>query len=188
MPDRVLLTAVQVASHIKRLAQEIARDLGGGVVVLGIQTRGVLLAKRIAEALRADRKTVISVGSLDITLYRDDVGAIEHQPLVKETDIPAPIDGCPVILVDDVLYTGRTIRAALDAIMDFGRPQGIRLAVLVDRGLRELPIQADYVGHRLATSPEDQIEVRMKEIDGEDLVVLKGPRAAHSKVPHAPQR
>ncbi|MBI3291900.1 MAG: bifunctional pyr operon transcriptional regulator/uracil phosphoribosyltransferase PyrR, partial [Elusimicrobia bacterium] len=122
MPEQVLLNAEQVATQINRLATEIAHDIVDKVVLLGIQTRGVILAKRLAELLQENRGEAVPVGSLDITLYRDDVDAIEHQPIVKETAIPVAVVGCPVILVDDVLYTGRTIRAALDAIMDFGRP------------------------------------------------------------------
>ena len=183
--------SVHNAREFAAIVEKIARDFHGenrtalakgkcGIV--GIHTRGVFLAQRIARILtRLSRKSV-PVGSLDITLYRDDVGEIGSQPLVKETDIPFPIAGRTILLVDDVLYTGRTTRAALDALMDFGRPRAVQLAVLIDRGLRELPIQADYVGMTVATTPAESVKVLLAEAGCVDQVVVR-ERAAPGKEP-----
>lgn len=138
--------------------------------IIGIHTRGVYLARRIAEHLKQECRSAVQVGSLDITLYRDDVGEIGNQPLVKETDIPFSIEGKSILLVDDVLYTGRTIRAALDAALELGRPESIRLAVMVDRAGRELPIQADYAGMKVEVGAKEQVQLKIKELDGEDGV------------------
>ena len=136
--------------------------------IVGIQTRGVHVAGRIAEILKKKHKTTSSVGSLDITLYRDDVGEIGNQPLVKETDIPFPVEGKTILLVDDVLYTGRTIRAALDALLELGRPRKVFLASVVDREGRELPIQPDYVGLEMKVKDGEKIQLKVKEVDGKD--------------------
>lgn len=148
--------------------KKILRKEGAGVV--GIHTRGVFLATRLAEILKKKYSLSISTGSLDITLYRDDVGEISNQPLVKETDIPFHVDGKIILLVDDVLYTGRTIRAALDALLELGRPKLIRLAVLVDRDSRELPVQADYVGTKLVVGAKQKVQLKIKELDGDEGV------------------
>jgi pyrimidine operon attenuation protein/uracil phosphoribosyltransferase len=153
----------------------LARNKGPKKLVLvGLQTRGVFVAKRIAAMIESIEKTPINVGILDVTMYRDDFRAKMKQPSVQVTTIPFDVDGTSIVLVDDVLYTGRTVRAALDAIMDFGRPRKIQLAVLIDRGHRELPLAADYVGETIKTQPHQEIRVRMKELaeDGRDEVTL----------------
>jgi pyrimidine operon attenuation protein/uracil phosphoribosyltransferase len=142
------------------------------LALVGIQRRGVPLARRIAEAISENEGAAVPVGALDITFYRDDLSLIAQQPVVKGTDLPFDLNGATVVLVDDVLYTGRTIRAAMDALVDFGRPQAIRLAVLVDRGHRELPIRADHVGKNVPTSREEVVRVHVAEIDGEDAVLI----------------
>lgn len=146
--------------------QRALKQKSAGIV--GIHTRGALLAKRIAKFLKKNLGVSVLVGSLDITLYRDDVGEIGNQPLVKETEIPFSVEGKTILLVDDVLYTGRTIRAALDSLLELGRPKLIRLAVMADRSGRELPIQADYVGTKIDAGVNHEIQLRMKELDGED--------------------
>jgi pyrimidine operon attenuation protein/uracil phosphoribosyltransferase len=167
-----LLGPREVASAIKTLAGEIAREFPDptGLVILGIQRHGVVIARRLRELLEKGYKAKIGFGVLDITLYRDDLLPVGPQPQVGESEIPFDITGTNVVLVDDVLYTGRTVRAALDEIVDFGRPQCIRLVALVDRGHREYPIQGDYVGHRMETGSDQHISVRMKELDNEDGV------------------
>jgi len=159
---------------ITRLAHEIIERNRGteNVVLVGIRTRGVALAERILGKVKAISGNAVPLGVLDITLYRDDVLRRLKQPEVRRTEIPFEIDDRNVVLVDDVLYTGRTVRAALDALMDFGRPARIQLAVLVDRGHRELPIKADYVGKNIPTSVGEEVRVRMMEVDGEDGVYL----------------
>ncbi len=142
------------------------------LVLIGIQTRGVYLAQRIQAAIEEIEKIKIPLGILGITLYRDDLTVIGPKPVVKETKMNFDLNDKRVILVDDVLFTGRTVRAALDEMMDFGRPKGIELLVLVDRGHRELPIRADFVGKNIPTSRKEAVEVRLKEIDGEDEVVI----------------
>jgi pyrimidine operon attenuation protein/uracil phosphoribosyltransferase len=141
-------------------------------VLVGIRTRGVPLARRLAGLLAQQAAGEPAVGALDITLYRDDLTTIAAQPIMKGTDIPVSIDGRTVVLVDDVLYTGRTVRAALDELIDFGRPSRIELAVLVDRGHRELPIRADYVGEGLTTTRDESVQVLLAEEDGDDRVLL----------------
>lgn len=140
------------------------------VGIVGIQTRGVTLARRIAKNLEKEYRFSVPVGSLDITLYRDDIGEIGNQPLVKETEIHLNIEGKIILLVDDVLYTGRTIRAALDALLELGRPQLVRLAVVIDRSGRELPIQPDYFGMRVDIGPQEEVQLMVKENDGKDGV------------------
>lgn len=158
---------------VRRIAHEIVeRNRGASnLVLVGIRTRGVPLSSRIAEAISSIEEVEVPVGRLDITLYRDDLHTLE-QPVVRETYLPPDIHGKHVVIVDDVLYTGRSVRAAMDAIIDFGRPATIQLAVLVDRGHRELPIRADYVGKNLPTSREEKVRVALKEVDGEDAVYI----------------
>jgi pyrimidine operon attenuation protein/uracil phosphoribosyltransferase len=156
-----------------RVAHEILEHNGGAkeLVLLGVRTRGVPLAHRLAELIKSFEGVDVPVGTLDITLYRDDVHL--RGPLVLEaTDLPVPIGGLRVVLVDDVLYTGRTARAAMDAVIDLGRPMNIQLAALVDRGHRELPIRADYVGKNIPSSLSEEIKVRLSETDGKDEVVI----------------
>ncbi len=159
---------------LRRIAHEIVeRNKGiGNVVLIGIRRRGVPLAQRLQKILKEIEGVEVPVGSLDITLYRDDLNLRLDQPQVGKTDINFSMENKDVVLVDDVLYTGRTVRSALDALMDIGRPKTVQLAVLIDRGHRELPIRADYVGKNVPTSRKEQIEVRLEEIDGVDEVVI----------------
>jgi len=177
MSGRQIMTADEIRRATIRLSHEIVEKQAGtdGLLLIGIQRRGVPLARRIAAAIAENEGAEIPVGALDITFYRDDLSMVAQQPVVKGTELPSGIDGKTVILVDDVLYTGRTIRSALDALIDFGRPRSIQLIVLVDRGHRELPIKADYVGKNLPTSPKQSVQVRLHEIDGEDEVLLEDP-------------
>jgi pyrimidine operon attenuation protein/uracil phosphoribosyltransferase len=145
-----------------------------GLVLLGIPTRGVALAGRLARAMAEVEGTSIPVGSLDVTMYRDDLRRQPTRP-VGRTDVPVPVDGAVVVLVDDVLYSGRTVRAALDALGDLGRPRAVRLAVLVDRGHRELPIRADHVGKNLPTRADERVRVRLEEVDGISEVTIAPP-------------
>ena len=170
----VVLTSRAVKSAIASMARAIEADQKSAahIAIVGIQSRGVPLAARLARALGSNTGKKVDVGSLDITLYRDDLSTVGTRPILKATDIPFSIDGRAVVLVDDVLFTGRTIRAALDELVDFGRPSRISLAVLIDRGHRELPIQADYVGKTVKTMRADMVDVRLTEIDGRDEVVL----------------
>lgn len=165
----------EISLTLKRLTHEIIEQTPDidGLVLLGIQTRGVYLAQRIGGLIKTIIRKKIPLGILDITLYRDDVDSISRQPVVKETAIPFDITDRSIILVDDVLFTGRTVRAAIDEIMDFGRPRSIKLAVLIDRGGRELPIQPDMVGKSYPTSRmKEMISVQLKETDKTDRVVL----------------
>jgi pyrimidine operon attenuation protein/uracil phosphoribosyltransferase len=159
---------------LTRIAHEILERAGGidRLALVGIRTRGVSLARRIAGRLQAIEGATVPVGALDITLYRDDLGLKGEAPILRGTDIPFPVAGRTLILVDDVLFTGRTIRAALDAIMDLGRPRMIQLAVLIDRGHRELPIRPDYVGKNLPTSRREIVQVELREHDGQERVVI----------------
>ena len=169
------MTADEIRRATIRISHEIVEKQAGtdGLLLVGIQRRGVPLARRIADAIDEHEGVRIPVGALDITFYRDDLSLIAQQPVVKGTDLPFDLNHSTVVLVDDVLYTGRTIRAAMDALIDFGRPQAIRLAVLVDRGHRELPIRADHVGKNVPTSREEVVKVRVAEMDGEDGVDLE---------------
>ncbi len=175
MPEKILLTSREVGRALARIAHEIVeRNKGAeGVVLVGMRTRGVPLAKRIAEIIEGLEGTRIPVGTLDIGLYRDDISPSELKSANQShTDIPTSITDRRVILVDDVLFTGRSIRAAMDALMDLGRPKAIQLAVLIDRGHRELPIRADYVGKNIPSSKDEEIQVQLEEIDGVDEVVI----------------
>ena len=158
-----------------RIAHEIVEKNKGteGLCLVGIRNRGVYLAERLAGCIRKIENKEVPVGILDITLYRDDLTLVASHPLVRKTEIDFDINDKILVLVDDVLYTGRTIRAALDALIDFGRPKSIQLAVLVDRGHRELPIRADYVGKNIPTAQNESVEVRLEEVDGKDEVVIR---------------
>ena len=203
MDGRQIMTADEIRRAIIRISHEIVERQAGteGLVLVGIQRRGVPLAERIAAAIAEHEGVALPVGALDITFYRDDLSLIAQQPIVKGTAIPVDLNGKTVVLVDDVLYTGRTIRAAMDALVDFGRPQAIRLAVLVDRGHRELPIRADHVGKNVPTSRDELVKVHLVETDGEDAVRIerreergmsapldasRGDRRPHPHVPIEP--
>lgn len=172
---KVLLDGDGIRRGLVRISHEILEKNKGveNLVLVGIRTRGVPLARRIAENIEQIEGYEVNVGVLDITLYRDDLSTVTQQPIVHKTEIDFDVTGKVVVLVDDVLYTGRTIRAALDAIIDLGRPAQIQLAVLVDRGHRELPIRADFVGKNIPTSNKEVIHVALKEIDGQDEVILQ---------------
>lgn len=177
MAEKLLMSQDEIRRALSRIAHEILERNRGidGLVLVGMHTRGVPLAQRLAERVRQFEGTEVPVGALDIRLYRDDlpVRGLASNP---STDIPVSIAGRKVVLVDDVLFTGRSIRAAMDALMDLGRPCLIQLAVLVDRGHRELPVRADYVGKNIPTSLDERVEVRLTEVDGNDAVVLQdGP-------------
>lgn len=169
-----LLDARAMGRALQRMASEVVERGEGtdGLVLVGIQRRGVELAERLAALIEKAEGEAPFLGKLDITLYRDDLQAIGPRPVVGETRLPPDLDGAIVVIVDDVLFTGRTVRAALDEVADFGRPRRILLCVLVDRGGRELPIQADIVGTTVDTTPGDHVHVRVRELDGEDAVDL----------------
>ena len=174
----VVMDADRIGRTLTRIAHEIVERNKGveDLALIGVRRRGVPIAKRIARTLREITGHDLPTGALDITLYRDDLmrHAVGPQPLVRRTEIPFSIDERRILLVDDVLYTGRTTRAALDALIDFGRPHSIQLIVLVDRGHRELPIKADYVGKNLPTALEESVQVMLQETDGQDVVMLEG--------------
>jgi pyrimidine operon attenuation protein / uracil phosphoribosyltransferase len=170
-----ILDAGDIDRIITRMAYEILETHKGtdNLALIGIQTRGVFLAKRIQAAILKAEGTKVPTGDMDITLYRDDWTMIGSNPVVKATDISFSIDRKKIVIIDDVLFTGRTIRSAMDAVIDFGRPDRIELAVLVDRGFRELPIQADYVGKFIKTNRSERVNVLLVENDSEDLVVIE---------------
>lgn len=172
--SKKILSARDIERSLSRIALQILEHNRAveDLAIIGIHTGGVSLANRVAALIEKRENITLLNGNLDITLYRDDWSLASQNPIVKKTDIPFSVEGKTVILVDDVLFTGRTIRAALDAIMDFGRPYSIQLAVLVDRGGRELPIQADYVGKTLIVSSTEHIHVRLRESAGVDEVIL----------------
>ena len=173
--NKVIHNREQIEKSLKRIAHEILEKNTEvyDLVLIGIKKRGVTLARRLSECLKEVEKIDVPIGELDITLYRDDLSEISSQPILRKTEVPFAVKGKKVILVDDVLYTGRTIRAALDAIIDLGRPCSIQLAVLLDRGHRELPIRADYVGKNIPTSRGELVEVKLEEDDGIDEVVIQ---------------
>ncbi|MGX7268803.1 bifunctional pyr operon transcriptional regulator/uracil phosphoribosyltransferase PyrR [Enterococcus faecalis] len=173
MPKKEVVDAVTMKRALTRISYEIIERNKGiqDIVLVGVKTRGIYIAQRLAERLKQLEDIDVPVGELDITLYRDDVKDME-EPELHSSDVPVSIEGKEVILVDDVLYTGRTIRAAMDAVMDLGRPRKISLAVLVDRGHRELPIRADYVGKNIPTSKTEEIIVEMEERDGADRIMI----------------
>jgi pyrimidine operon attenuation protein/uracil phosphoribosyltransferase len=171
---KLLMTAAEMELVLSRMSAEIVEKLGleDEFAIIGIRRRGVHLARRLCNKLEAILKRPIPIGILDITLYRDDLTTINNRPMLRETLIDFDINNLSLVLVDDVLYTGRTIRAALDGIVDLGRPKRVQLAVLIDRGHRELPIQADYVGKHIQTANDETIEVRLSEEDQEERIVL----------------
>jgi pyrimidine operon attenuation protein/uracil phosphoribosyltransferase len=178
-PTEVLvLDAAGVEAVLDDLADRVAVEHreGAPLALIGIRTRGVPIASRLAQKLTRLLGQPVPVGALDITLYRDDLGDGNRWPVLLGTEIPFSVDGAEIVLVDDVLYTGRTIRAALDALMDYGRPRAVKLAVLVDRGHRELPIQPDFVGLTVQTSRDESVKVTLSELGGPDRVVLKERR------------
>jgi pyrimidine operon attenuation protein / uracil phosphoribosyltransferase len=174
-PSRVVMDRVAIQRALTRIAHEILEKNRGTdrLALVGIHTRGVYLSQRLAAAIEKVEGVKVPCGEIDITLYRDDVGRSRARPEVRGTKIPFAVDDLRIVLVDDVLYTGRTVRAAMDALIDFGRPQNIQLAVLVDRGHRELPIRADYVGKNLPTARDEHVHVRLVERDGSDEVVIE---------------
>lgn len=169
-----LLDKDGIRRSLTRIAHEILEKNKGvqDLILVGIRRRGVPLAERLAEIIQQIEGVQVPVGKLDITLYRDDLTALSDHPVVRKTEIPSDVTDKKIIFVDDVLYTGRTIRAAMDALMDMGRPYQIQLAVLIDRGHRELPIRADYIGKNVPTSRKEVIKVMLQEIDGQDGVVI----------------
>jgi pyrimidine operon attenuation protein/uracil phosphoribosyltransferase len=169
-----LLDSARMARAIRRMAIEIVEKNRGidDLMIVGIRSRGVPIGERIAREIEQMEGHPVPFGIIDITLYRDDLTTIAPQPVVKPTKLPEPIDDKIVVLVDDVLYTGRTVRAALDALIDFGRPKAVQLAVLVDRGHRELPIHADVIGKTVPTDANEVIKVMLAETDGEDEVLI----------------
>lgn len=172
--DKVrIMEEADIGRAIRRISHEIVeRNKGAAdLVVVGIRTRGVPLSRRVAETIASIEGVEVPTGRLDVTLYRDDLHTLS-QPVVRDTHLPGDIGGKNVVIVDDVLFTGRSVRAALDAVIDFGRPATIQLAVLVDRGHRELPIRADYVGRNLPTAPGEKVRVALREVDGEDAVYI----------------
>ena len=170
----VVMDAQAMQRALTRIAHEILEKNKGtnNLIIVGIRKRGVPLAERLAKIIKDIEGVEIPIGVLDITLYRDDLSHISYQPLVQETQIPGDINNKTLVLVDDVLFTGRTIRAALDAVIDLGRPKKIQLAVLIDRGHRELPIRADYVGKNVPTASREAVEVRLNDTDGEERVFI----------------
>jgi pyrimidine operon attenuation protein / uracil phosphoribosyltransferase len=174
--ERIILTEVDIRRALTRIAHEILERNRGAenLMLIGVRTRGVPLARRLAEIIRELEGVVVPLGELDITLYRDDL-ATRALPIVRRTEMTKGVDDKSVVLVDDVLYTGRSVRAALDEVMDFGRPQSVQLAVLIDRGHRELPIRADYVGKNVPTARDEDVQVRVSEQDGCDEVAIVRP-------------
>jgi pyrimidine operon attenuation protein/uracil phosphoribosyltransferase len=175
MSGRRIMTADEIRRAVIRISHEIVEKQAGTdrLVLVGIQRRGVPLARRLAAAIEEHEGVRIPVGALDITFYRDDLSMLAQAPVVKGTELPFELSGATAVLVDDVLYTGRTVRAAMDALREFGRPRAVRLAVLVDRGHRELPIRADHVGKNVPTSRDEVVRVRVEEIDDEDAVDIE---------------
>jgi len=171
---RQLLSAEEISRTLNRLAHEIVEKSGGthDLALIGVRRRGVPLSERLARAIQGFAHKEVPVGTLDITLYRDDLSTVGAQPVVQSTNIDFPVDDRDLVIVDDVLYTGRTIRAAMNGLFDLGRPRRVRLLVLIDRGHRELPIEATFIGKTIQTSDTEIVEVRLQEIDGEERVML----------------
>jgi len=174
MPEKIVMTAEDIRRTLARIAHEIIErnKTTERLVLVGLHTRGVPLAKRLAASIEKYENSRLAVGALDFSLYRDDLSAEDAKRVVERTEIPADITGKSVILVDDVLFTGRSIRAAMDALIDIGRPLSIQLAVLIDRGHREMPIRADYVGKNIPSARHEDIQVRLTETDGVDEVAI----------------
>jgi pyrimidine operon attenuation protein/uracil phosphoribosyltransferase len=177
MSEKIVMTAEDIRRTIARIAHEIIEHnrVIAQLLLVGLHTRGVPLAKRLAENIELYEKSKVSVGALDFSLYRDDLENPEAKKAIQHTDIPSDITDKTVVLVDDVLFTGRSIRAAMDALVDLGRPRSIQLAVLIDRGHREMPIRADYVGKNLPSARHEEIQVRLTETDGRDEVAIVNP-------------
>ena len=177
MPKKIIMTPDDIRRTLARIAHEIIEQnkATDHLILVGMRTRGVPLAKRLAANIEAFEKSSLTVGSLDFSLYRDDRPSLDLQPIVQLTDIPTSIDGKSIVLVDDVLHTGRSTRAAMDALIDLGRPRLIQLAVLVDRGHREMPIRPDYVGKNIPSSRHEEIQVQLVETDGVDEVAIVSP-------------
>ncbi|WP_114907649.1 bifunctional pyr operon transcriptional regulator/uracil phosphoribosyltransferase PyrR [Ornithinimicrobium murale] len=180
---RVVLAQAEISRALRRIAHEILEGNKGSedLVLMGIPTRGVPLARRLSDALHDVEGVEIPVGTLDITMYRDDLRSQPTRPMERSQVPEGGVDGKVVVLVDDVLYSGRTVRAALDSLADLGRPRAVRLAVLVDRGHRELPVRADYVGKNLPTAHAERVSVRLSDTDGTDQVVISGPATAEER-------
>ena len=174
MPKKVILEKEDIRRTLARIAHEIIErnKVIEDLVLVGMRTRGVPLAKRLAANIKSFERLEVPVGALDISLYRDDLTTLNIKPIVQQTDIPVDIDGKAIVLVDDVLYTGRSIRAAMDALIDLGRPSSIQMAVLIDRGHRELPVRADYVGKNIPSARDEDIKVSLVETDGVDEVAI----------------
>ena len=174
MAKKVVMATDDIRRTLARIAHEIIErnKRTDHLILVGMHTRGVPLAKRLTASIASFERLEIPVGTLDISLYRDDLSLLDFQPVVQRTDIPVDVDGKSIVLVDDVLYTGRSIRAAMDALTDLGRPQSIQLAVLIDRGHREMPIRADYVGKNIPSSRDEEIQVQLVETDGIDEVAI----------------
>lgn len=172
--QKILMNSKEMQRTLERLAFEILERHGdcSELALMGVQRRGVELAQRLRKILESRLSCDLPMGKLDINLYRDDWTDLAYQPKINQTDIPFAIDGRKLVLVDDVLFSGRTVRAALQAIMDYGRPRSVELLVLIDRGHRELPVQPDYVGKRVSTARDERVDVYVKELDGEDRVRL----------------
>ena len=181
MPKKIIMTPGDIRRTLARIAHEIIEQnkTTDYLILIGMRTRGVPLAKRLAANIENFEKAQIPVGALDFSLYRDDLSWLDSQPVVQHTDIPTSIDGKSIVLVDDVLYTGRSTRAAMDALIDLGRPQSIQLAVLIDRGHREMPIRPDYVGKNMPSSRHEEIQVHLVETDGVDEVTIASPATEH---------
>jgi pyrimidine operon attenuation protein/uracil phosphoribosyltransferase len=177
MAKKIIMTPDDIRRTLARIAHEIMEQnkTTEHLILVGMRTRGVPLAKRLAANIADFEKSSIPVGALDISLYRDDLSSLDPQPVVQRTDIPTGIDGKSIVLVDDVLYTGRSTRAAMDALIDLGRPRLIQLAVLIDRGHREMPIRPDYVGKNIPSSRHEEIQVHLVETDGVDEVAIVSP-------------
>ena len=190
MSERRVLDADDLRRALTRIAHEIVERNGGteDLVLVGIRSRGVPLAHRLAGLIEAHESVSVPVGSLDITFYRDDLTRLAHAPIVKRSDLEVDVGGRVVVLVDDVLYTGRTVRAAIDALFDYGRPARVQLAVLVDRGHRELPIRPDYVGKNLPTAPGERVNVRLDEADGIDEVAITPAKVVRGRADEARAR
>jgi len=176
-----ILDAEAIRRSVVRMAHEILEHHKGsaGLALVGIRTRGAILAQRLAKEIEAVQGNVVPVGILDITLYRDDLSRIAPNPILHDTHIPFDVTDLKIVLIDDVLFTGRTIRAAMDALCDLGRPQSIQLGVLIDRGHRELPIRADYVGKNIPTQINERVELRLNELDEREEAVIETPVADH---------
>jgi pyrimidine operon attenuation protein / uracil phosphoribosyltransferase len=177
MPEKILMTAEDIRRTLARIAHEIIEHnkTTQNLILVGVRTRGVPLAKRLAQNIDQLEKSNLNVGALDFSSYRDDYNPSEARRTVQRTDVPSDIKGKTVVLVDDVIFTGRSARAAMDALIDLGRPDSIQLAVLIDRGHREMPIRADYVGKNIPSARHEDIQVRVTEVDGRDEVAIVSP-------------